>query len=310
MSELIKLQIAQESDAADIRNMMIRIEVNETSRWYVNGERPFIPGFDSIEMHKYLMRNKTYYKIMYDDSLAGVLLILYTGREHARIDRFYIDPSYQNKGIGTQVVTLAEEIYPQVITWTLETTQKSSRNHMFYEKVGYELVGENKDERYYKKLIIKNQFESTELYRINKNYSKINFRDCSMQNLDICDVNMRESNLMNSNVEKFKCLNVNLSNSLFNNVNMSNSLLGDANMDDIEICHASLAGAFIHDINLGSENKRPLTIERCEMKDSKIVESDLRNVSLTNCDIEGMMIDGLLVTDLIEVYKKSMLLKK
>ena len=79
-------------------------------------------------------------------------------------------------------------------------------------------------------------------------------------------------------------------------------------MSSIEICHASLANAYIHDTNLDFEEKKlPLTIERCELTNSKIVSSNLQNLSISSCNIEGMTIDGILVSDLINLYKATFL---
>ena len=101
--------------------------------------------------------------------------------------------------------------------------------------------------------------------------------------------------------------NSNLSNTRFTNVNMSSAVLGDSNMNKIEICHVSLADAYIHDTNLGfEEQKAPLTIERCELSNSRIVDSNLQDLSIYNCNIEGMKIDGILVSDLINTYKSTL----
>ena len=302
----IRLEVALETDAEQIRNMMVVIESDETDRWYDNGERPFIPGYDSVDMQKYQMWDKKYYKIIYKEILAGVLLISYTGREHARVDRFYIEPTFQNKGIGSKVITLMEEIYPMVKIWSLDTIQKSTRNHNFYEKNGYEKVGEDENERYYCKrrdepINDLNRFHS------NEDFSNQNFRQSNMKKVDVYECNMWKSSFSSVNLQEAIYQNTNLSKTRFTNVNMSSSVLGDSNMSNIEICHASLADAYIHDTNLDFQKEKvPLTIERCELINSKIVSSNLQNLSIYNCNIEGMTIDGILVSDLINLYNATL----
>lgn len=308
--EIIRLEVALETDAEQIRDLMVRIEKDETDKWYDNGERPFIPGYDSVDMQKYHMWDKKYYKIMYNEALAGVLLISYTGREHARIDRFYIDPAFQNKKIGSKVISLLEEMYPMVRIWTLDTIQKSIRNHKFYEKNGYEKIEEDEEERYYCK-IIKHSAEGSETDFIGENLSDKNFHDCNMQNVDIYDVNMKAAKFTNINLQKSLYQNSNLTEARFTNLNMSKSVLGDSNLNEIEISHVSLADAYIHDNNLGfQENKKPLIIERCELTNSRIIDSNLQNVSICNCNTEGMTIDGVLVSELMEVYRLNTNFKK
>ena len=305
MSEKIRLEVALDSDAEEIRNMMITVEADEADRWYDNGKRPFIPGYDSVDMQKYHMWDGKYYKIMYNDLLAGVLLLSHTGREHARIDRFYIDPLFQNKGIGSKVIALIEEKYPMVKIWILDTIQKSIRNHRFYEKHGYEKIGEDEEERYYRK-IIGNSTNDVHAFYSNKDFSNQNFRQCNMENIDIYNVNMRNSKFSNLSLENAIFQNANVSKTRFTNVNMSSSVLGDSNMNKTEICHVSLAGAYIHDTNLGFESEQaPLIIERCELMHSRISDSNLQNLSINNCNIEGMTINGLLVSDLINLYKTT-----
>ena len=303
----IRLEVALESDAEQIRNMMVLIEKDETDRWYHNGGRVFIPGCDSVDMQKYHMWDNKYYKILHNEILAGVILISYTGREHARIDRFYIEPTFQNKGIGSKVITLIEEMYPEVKLWSLDTIQKSTRNHVFYEKNGYEKIGEDEYERYY----IKRKEEpinDPNAFHSSIDFSNQNFRHCNMRKADVYDCNMWNSSFSNANLQETIYQNTSLLKNRFTNVNMSSSVIGDSNMSGIEICHVSLADAYIHDTNLGfQEKKLPLTIERCELINSKIVSSNLQNLSISNCNIEGMTIDGILVSDLINLYKATFL---
>ena len=299
----IRLEVAMEKDAEQIRDLMIAVEGDEAKRWYDGGKRPFIPGYDSIDMQKYHMWDKRYYKILYGNALAGVLLISYTGREHARVDRFYIDPLFQNKGIGSKVIALMEELYPRVKLWTLDTIQKSIRNQIFYKNNGYEKAGEDEDEIYYYK-VMEGKDQSSETPCITGDYSNYNLRECNMQDIDVYDVNMKNAKFINTNLAKAIYQNSTLSGTRFTNINMSNSVIADSKMSETEICHVSLSGAYIHDINLGfEENKKPLTIERCELSNSRIVDSDLQNLSIINCNTEGMTIEGILVRDLIKVYK-------
>lgn len=88
---------------------------------------------------------------------------------------------------------------------------------------------------------------------------------------------------------------------------MSGSVFGDSNMNKTEICHVSLADAYIHDTNLGFQGEKvPLTMERCELTNSTIVDSNLENLSICNCNIEGMKIDGIIISDLINIYKSTL----
>ncbi|MFX3635173.1 MAG: hypothetical protein ACE3L7_10635 [Candidatus Pristimantibacillus sp.] len=62
MNNQIDLEAATEADAESIRDLMVIVEEDEMLRWYSNGERPFIPGFDSVSMQKYHAKSGNYFK--------------------------------------------------------------------------------------------------------------------------------------------------------------------------------------------------------------------------------------------------------
>ncbi|MFX3635172.1 MAG: GNAT family N-acetyltransferase [Candidatus Pristimantibacillus sp.] len=211
-----------------------------------------------------------------DDNLVGVILLSTTGREHARIDRFYIIPQFQGKQIGTIVLHLIERKFQHVSCWSLDTSQKSTRNHHFYEKNGYKLMFEDAEERYYCKLITGSNIDQ-KYFVSDKDYSKHNFRDCNMKDADYYSVNLANANFSNSNMSSLKLQNINLSSTYITNTNLRNTIIGDSNMSKMEICHVSMESAHIHDANL-------------------------QNLIIDDCNLEGMRIDGVFVCDLLKLY--------
>ena len=61
-----------------------------------------------------------------------------------RVGTIYIDPDYQNRGIGSEALKFIENQFSNVKIWSLDTPYKSYTNHHFYEKLGYSRVGEEK----------------------------------------------------------------------------------------------------------------------------------------------------------------------
>lgn len=51
---------------------------------------------------------------------------------------------YQNKGLGSNIISQIESIFPNVKTWSLDTPKDNRRNRHFYEKLGYKKNGETK----------------------------------------------------------------------------------------------------------------------------------------------------------------------
>ena len=305
MDKELVLEHVLDEDCENIRDIMVKVYEDEKGKWFQNGGRPYIPGYSSVDMQKYHTWDNKYYKIIYNNSIVGVILLSYTGREHARVDRLYILPEYQGSGLGSKVLKSIEELFPEVNEWSLDTIQQSPRNHYFYEKNGYKLVGEDENERYYLKIKGRND-ESSHDYCYNKDLSKNNFRQCNMESLDLYDSNMSNSRLSNMNLNGNIYTNSNLTNSRFTNVNISNSIFADSNMSKVEMCHISLSKAHLHDINLDIDKEAcNVFIERCELSNSKISESNLQNLCIENCNIDGMTINGIKVTDLLMYYNKN-----
>ena len=104
---------------------------------------------------------------------------------------------------------------------------------------------------------------------------------------------------------------VNLAGAEFENVNMSNTRLHNINLSDISISAANLGGAhFKHigpapDANGKQPRQKPVTFEEAMLCDSTFKKVDLSNVKIIDCDTRGMTIDGVLVTDLLDAYKKA-----
>ena len=105
--------------------------------------------------------------------------------------------------------------------------------------------------------------------------------------------------------------NVDLSSSTFENVNMSRTRMHDINLSDISISAANLGGAhFKHlgpapDQNGKQAKQKAVTFEEAQLCDSTFKKVDLSNVKVIACNVDGMTIDGVLVTDLIAAYKKA-----
>lgn len=78
-----------------------------------------------------------YYKIIFEDNLAGGVFV---HEKEPGIMRFHIInilEKYQNKGITQEVMRRLELMYPQAESWELDTILSEKRNCYLYEKMGY-----------------------------------------------------------------------------------------------------------------------------------------------------------------------------
>jgi len=276
----------------------------EAKKWLPNQEdvidyniQP--PGYESIKMTQYMIKELNYFKIKYDEKIVGGIIVTVSGKSFARIDRIFIDPSYQGKGIGTRVIHLIEQEFPRVRTWDLETSSKQINNHRFYEKMGYQTTYETEDEYCYIKRIGRAQEQESIVE--NKDLSSIQYENCQMPQTECYQVNLEGSSFSNSNLMNSHITNCNLSHSKFQNINFRNTLFADLNLSRSEMVLVTLGGVRFADTNLGDE-KMPISFERCELKGSIISECNLRDVEIHSSDLTGMKIDHIPVEELLKAY--------
>jgi len=102
---------------------------------------------------------------------------------------------------------------------------------------------------------------------------------------------------------------VNLAGVAFKNVNLSRAKMHNINLSDLDLSAAQIGGAHFKHIGPPpnkdgkQERQRPVTFEEAMLCDSTFRKVDLSNVKIIECDLTGMTIDGMLVSDLVAAYK-------
>lgn len=115
------------------------------------------------------------------------------------------------------------------------------------------------------------------------------------------DVNLKEATFDN----------VNLEGSTFENVNMSRLRVHDVNLSDLELSAANLGGAHFKHIGPAPDEsgkqarQKAVTFEEATLCDSTFRKVDMTNVKLIDCQMDGMTIDGIRVSDLLEAYQQQ-----
>lgn len=291
-------------DAEKLTEIKKRTFDEEVKKWFPN--RPDVtdynikpPGYSSIEMTKYMIRELEYFKVLQDKEIIGGIIITISGKNFGRIDRIFVDPKHQGKGTGSRVINLLEEEFPNVRTWDLETSGRQINNHYFYEKMGYKKTYETEEEYGYLKEI--GTSSKKENLVENKNISSIQYVNCDMTKTECYGVNLDESSFSNCNLMNSHISNCNLSHSKFQNINLRNSLYADLNLSNSKMIFVTLEGVSFMDTNLGDE-KKPISFERCDLEGSKFMNCNLRNLEIQRSDLTGMKIDSIPIEELMEAY--------
>ena len=130
----VTIEKALIADAERLTEIKKKTFDEEARKWLTNQEdivdyniQP--PNYASIETAKYMIRELNYYKVMFNEEIVGGVVVTLSGKTHGRIDRIFINPQYQGKGMGSKVIDLIEEVFPYISTLDLETSSRQLNNH-------------------------------------------------------------------------------------------------------------------------------------------------------------------------------------
>jgi uncharacterized protein YjbI with pentapeptide repeats len=122
---------------------------------------------------------------------------------------------------------------------------------------------------------------------------------------------MEKLNLRNENIAGSEFEDLDMSDSRFADVNLSGRTFHDINLSDAEISATDLDGTLFR--HIGPPTPEPwdksigcvVRFEEAALTGSSFVRVNLTNVRLVDCIVEGMTIDGVPLTAMIEAYRKS-----
>ncbi|WBO92876.1 GNAT family N-acetyltransferase [Bacillus tropicus] len=303
---IISIEKATIVDAEKLTEIMTRTFDEEAKRWLC-GQGDVIdyniqpPSYSSVEMMKYSIEELDSFKVMMDEKIIGGIIVTISGKSYGRIDRIFVDPVYQGKGIGSYVMKLIEEEYQSVRIWDLETSSRQLNNHHFYKKIGYEIIFKSEDEYCYVKRIHVGSVEENLIK--NKDMKTGKYENCNLVNTEYYQVNLKNSAFVGSNIMQMNMSNCNVSQSKFRNINLKRSLFADLNLSGSNFNLVTLGGVQFKNTRLGDE-KEPIIFDNCDLEGSVIHNSNLKNVEIENCDMTGMKVNGIPIEKLLALYNK------
>lgn len=101
------------------------------------------PVNETLERLHFKIQQFEHFTIWVDKEIIGGIDIRKLANSNYRLNRIFIADAFQNKGLGSQIMQLIEDKFPDARSWTLDTPHLNTRNHHFYEKLGYVKVGEH-----------------------------------------------------------------------------------------------------------------------------------------------------------------------
>lgn len=147
--ELTFQEIA-EDDVPALTEVMTRA-FDDDARKHLGQEKGGPEGYDDggfFRQWLFPYEQSKGWKILLGDRVIGGLIVWILERGENILGTIFVDPDYQDRGVGTRAWAYVEETYPDTASWTLHTPGYAAKNHHFYEKCGFAKVGEEPAEGY------------------------------------------------------------------------------------------------------------------------------------------------------------------
>ncbi len=116
---------------------------DEDTRIHTGKEKGGPDGYDNGNfLRKWgLHKDASSYCIFLNEQLIGGVILWINENNHNFLGNIFIDPVYENQGLGIKVWNMIEKMYPDTKIWETETPVFSIRNHNFYiNKCGFHIV--------------------------------------------------------------------------------------------------------------------------------------------------------------------------
>jgi len=137
-----------EADIPELTAVMTRAFDDDAHR-HLGMPRGGPEGYDNGDFfRKWLFgyQASTGYKATVDDRIVGAVIVWAFEHGHNYLGTIFVDPAFQNRGVGTRIWQFVEATYPEAVSWTLGTPSWATKSHSFYEhKCGFEKMGEEPD---------------------------------------------------------------------------------------------------------------------------------------------------------------------
>jgi GNAT superfamily N-acetyltransferase len=141
----VEIRLATAADIPELVETQMRAFHDDSRRFGLaagGGEPGGPPGYDSPAWQARMMKVGRYCAIRFEGTIVGGMIVFARGGSRRNLGRIWVDPPFQNMGIGRTAMDYLHRVAAPGCTWTLETPAWAVRNHHVYESMGYRKVGE------------------------------------------------------------------------------------------------------------------------------------------------------------------------
>jgi GNAT superfamily N-acetyltransferase len=146
----IKFEVATEDDIPELTAVMTRAFDDDALK-HLGKPKGGPDGYDTGDFFRKWMLSYTEsigYKMLVDGKIVGGFIVWVFKHGENHIGTIFIDPDYQDQGVGSQAMRFIFTTFLDTKSWTLETPSWAFKNHYFYEKNGFHKILEKPTEQH------------------------------------------------------------------------------------------------------------------------------------------------------------------
>lgn len=129
-----------EADTPELTRVMTRA-FDDDAQKHQGKERGGPEGYDNGGFFRQWLFGNEFtrgHKALLDSRAVGAIIVWILPEGHNVLGAMFVDPDYQDRGVGTRIWRFIEETYPETKSWRLATPEWATKNHFFYEnKCGF-----------------------------------------------------------------------------------------------------------------------------------------------------------------------------
>ena len=138
----LSFQTMEEIDIPALTPVMKRA-FDDDAQKHLGKESGGPPGYDNGDFFRTWLlpyQESVGYKIISREIVIGGIIVWILPEGNNILGTIFVDPEYQDLGVGWNTWQFIEEIYPDTKSWRLGTPVWATKNHHFYQKCGFERV--------------------------------------------------------------------------------------------------------------------------------------------------------------------------